>query len=186
MYMMSSSKKKFNPEGKRNINMVHKLAEIKVVFSKNSEVTSPTESISFITDNTPEQMYEIKENSSPQIAVNTPLKYRTEIINSSKYTDEEKNICSFSEIDNKIAKDCVKSTPDRPKSFSCRRRRNVCYFCSESPKGILRSVPIEYGTLDFYNQRTLSETFDLVDERIPLTETWSNISLCSSNTKEDW
>lgn len=155
---------------------------MEVLNSSNFEVKAPSEWVLFTPDSTPLEMYEIKENTANQIEMNTPLKCNFEVANFCPKNAE--NVCFCSEIDDEIAKGDLKSTPDRPKAFSCQRRRKVSYFCSESPKGILRSVPMEFGIPDFCNQRTLPETFELDEPQKSITEIWSNISLSNSKNME--
>ncbi|GFY77084.1 hypothetical protein TNIN_462251 [Trichonephila inaurata madagascariensis] len=127
-------------------------------------------------ENTPEKVHEINENRE----VSTPLKGSNEIHHFSPKNAEK--VCLFS--DNEIAKDDANFTPDRPKTFSCRRRQNISYFSSGSPKGILRSVPMEFGTPDFHNERTLCETLESTESEISVAEIWSNVSLNSFKNRK--
>ncbi|GFQ71830.1 hypothetical protein TNCT_54841 [Trichonephila clavata] len=170
---MNTNKKKFSSDGKWKVTFLNKQTETQALSSTNFEVRSPSDLIFFTADNTPEEVYEIKGNSE----VSTSLKGSIEMDNFSPKKSE--NVCFCSEIDNGIAKGDVNFTPDRPKTFSCRRRLNISYFSSESPKGILRSVPMEFGIPDFYNARTLWETFESAESEISVAEVWSNISLNS-------
>ncbi|GFV66633.1 hypothetical protein TNCV_2594541 [Trichonephila clavipes] len=164
--------------GKWKVTFLNKQTDMQALNSTNFAVKSPSASIFFTANKTPEKVYEINENRE----VSTPLKGSIEIDNFSPKKAANVSFCS--QIGNEIAKGDVNFTPVRPKTFSCRRRQNVSYFSCESPKGILRSVPMEFGTPDFHNERTLCETLESTESERSVAEIWSNISLNSFKNRK--